>query len=103
MLPAKKSFYWDANNLYIEIYIQTRASKNKIAGLHDGKLKIYITSPAIEGKANAHLLKFLAKYFGVAKSQVTIISGEHSRTKLICISAPNKNIAALTKLLGCRC
>ena len=92
--------HWEHNNLYLEIYLQPRASLNKIGGSHNGKLKIYITSPAIEGKANTHLIKFLADYFGVAKNKVKIITGEHNRTKLVCIEAPTKNIDELNQLIS---
>ena len=44
----------------------------------------------MDGKANAHLLAFLAAAFGVAKSQVSLLSGQQSRQKRVRIQAPSK-------------
>ena len=52
------------------------------------RLKISITAPPVDGKANAHLVKFLAGQFGVAKSQVSIVSGESGRDKTVRVSQP---------------
>ena len=90
-----KNYYWLNDDLYIEVYLQPGASKNAIVGLHDGELKIQITAPALENKANTHLIKFLAKHFGVAKNKVKIIRGEHSRHKLVSINNPLKGIDSI--------
>jgi hypothetical protein len=90
MAPQQKDFYyWEKNNLYLDVYLQTRANKNAIIGAHDGRLKISITAPAIENKANRHLIKYLAEIFGVAKSKVKILQGMHSRNKLVCVTNPS--------------
>ncbi|MCL4115596.1 UNVERIFIED_CONTAM: hypothetical protein GTU68_058643 [Idotea baltica] len=52
------------------------------------RLKIAITAPPVDGKANKHLVKFLAKQFKVAKSQINIVSGETDRDKTVQIEAP---------------
>ena len=59
-------------------------------GLHGERLKIRLTAPPVEGKANAYLMAFLAKAFGVSKSQVSLISGELNRQKRVRINAPKK-------------
>ena len=89
-------FYWQGNALFLRVYIQPRASKNEIAGCYDDKLKIRLTAPAIEDKANKALIEFLAKKISVAKSAIQIISGEHSRTKLVKIDGLDQgsNVAA---------
>ena len=92
---SPKYYYWKGNDLYLAVYIQTRASKNKIVGKHGDRLKIQITAPPIEGKANDELTKFLAKFFSISKTQVQLISGLQGRNKLIQISNPNKNIELL--------
>jgi hypothetical protein len=46
-------------------------------------LKVYVTAPAIEGKANKAVLELLAEYFGCKKSQVRIIKGERSKDKSV--------------------
>lgn len=57
-------------------------------GLHNGLLKIRLTAPPVEGKANKHLIGFIAKAFKVPKSQVTLVSGEQSRQKQLKIHSP---------------
>jgi uncharacterized protein (TIGR00251 family) len=51
---------------------------------------VRITAPPVDGKANTHLLRFLAKAFGVAPSRVSLLSGEGNRMKRICIESPIK-------------
>ncbi|OBX09000.1 hypothetical protein QV08_02730 [Gallibacterium salpingitidis] len=86
--------------LLLNIYLQPKASKDQIIGLHGEELKITITAPPIDGQANAHLLKFLSKQFKVAKSQISLRKGELNRHKQILITAPNQIpecVAALLK------
>ncbi|MFX8899343.1 DUF167 family protein, partial [Acinetobacter baumannii] len=65
------SFYrWDGEDLLLDCHLQPKASRDEFAGLHGERLKIRLTAPPVEGKANAHLLAFLGKAFGVAKSLV---------------------------------
>ncbi|WP_299197404.1 DUF167 domain-containing protein [uncultured Amphritea sp.] len=90
-------FYsWQGDSLIISCRLQPKASNDAIVGLHDDSVKIRITAPPIEGKANAHLVKFLAKQFGVAKSSVTILSGELGRQKRVRIDDPKKIPEPLT-------
>ncbi len=48
-------------DLLLFVYLQPKASRDQIIGLHGNELKIAITAPPIDGKANAHLSKYLAK------------------------------------------
>jgi len=54
-------------------------------GIHNDRLKIQITAPPTDGKANEHLIRFIAKIAGVAKSRVTLVSGQTSRQKTLLI------------------
>lgn len=63
------------------VRVLPRASKSEIVGEHDGALKIRISSPPVDGAANAELIKVLAKHFGVSKSSVEVVSGQTSRLK----------------------
>lgn len=83
-------FHWDGGDLILDCHLQPKASKDEFAGLHGQRLKIRLTAPPVEGKANAHLLAFLGKAFGVAKSQVQLISGELNRQKRVRIRSPQK-------------
>ncbi|BCG08065.1 DUF167 family protein YggU [Buttiauxella agrestis] len=77
-----------AEGLVLRLYIQPKASRDSIIGLHGDELKVAITAPPIDGKANAHLVKYLAKQFKVAKSQVLLEKGELGRHKQIKIINP---------------
>ncbi|MCS3603252.1 uncharacterized protein (TIGR00251 family) [Buttiauxella sp. BIGb0471] len=76
------------DGLVLRLYIQPKASRDSIIGLHGDELKVAITAPPIDGKANAHLVKYLAKQFKVAKSQVLLEKGELGRHKQIKIINP---------------
>ncbi|EKE00895.1 MAG: hypothetical protein ACD_21C00256G0007 [uncultured bacterium] len=89
----KKPYYrWQGTDLFLELYVQTRASKNTVAGQHGERLKVTITAPAVEGKANKYLIKFLAQYFDVPQKQVEITKGNNSRYKSILISDPKTHL-----------
>ena len=85
------SYYrWDGADLILECHLQPAARSDDFAGLHGDRLKIRLTAPPVEGKANAQLLAFLAGAFGVAKSQVSLESGELNRQKRVRIRAPRR-------------
>ncbi|MEM5620176.1 DUF167 domain-containing protein [Pseudomonas aeruginosa] len=85
------SFYrWDGEDLLLDCHLQPKASRDEFAGLHGERLKIRLTAPPVEGKANAHLLAFLGKAFGVAKSLVSLESGELNRQKRVRIRRPTR-------------
>ena len=67
----------------LEVYIQPRASKSEVAGMHDGAIKIRIAAPAVENAANLALVEFIADLLGIAKRSVRIISGGASRRKVL--------------------
>ncbi len=71
------------NDIIIKVKIVPGSSKNKIIGVYNDSLKITITAPPVEGKANKKCIAYLAKYFNVAKSKIEIISGLASKNKLI--------------------
>jgi uncharacterized protein (TIGR00251 family) len=65
----------------LSIFVQPRASRNQVVGLHSDELKIKLTAPPVEGAANRECRIFLAKLCNIPKSHVTLISGESSRHK----------------------
>jgi len=90
----------DGEDLIFTIYLQPKASRDQIQGWHDGELKIAITAPPIDGKANAHLIKFLSKQFKTSKSNIEIIAGKLSRHKKVCIHAPKQLPALIEQALN---
>lgn len=75
-------------DLILDLHIQPRASRDEIAGYHGGRLKIRITAPPVDGKANQHLIGFLADVFGVPKRNVELLAGESGREKRVRIARP---------------
>jgi hypothetical protein len=67
----------------ISVRVQPRASRDEIAGLMDGALKIRLRAPAVENRANDALIEFLADLLKTAKSAVRIQSGAQSRSKRV--------------------
>ena len=65
------------------VRLQPKAKKTAIVGEMDGALKIAVTAPPIEGRANEALVRFLAELLNVARSSVTIAAGASSRNKVV--------------------
>lgn len=69
----------------LNIKVIPNASKNQVKEDSPGGLKVYLTAPPTDGKANEALIEVLAKHFGVAKQQVNIVRGHKSRQKVVAI------------------
>jgi len=65
------------------VRVQPRASRDEVAGVIEGAMKIRLCAPAIENRANEALVEFLAALLKTSKSAVRIRSGEQSRTKRV--------------------
>ncbi|WP_129776935.1 DUF167 domain-containing protein [Peristeroidobacter soli] len=72
-----------ADSARIHVYVQPRASKTAVVGMHDGAVKIRLAAPPVDGAANAALVEFVAEQVGVAKSRVRITAGLTSRRKTV--------------------
>jgi uncharacterized protein (TIGR00251 family) len=70
-----------AGTISFQVRVQPRASKNEIAGMIGGALKVRLQAPAVENRANEALCEFLADLLKTPKSAVRILSGDRSRTK----------------------
>ena len=87
------------DGLELRIHVQPRASRNEVSGIHGSSLKIRVMAPPVDGKANKACQKFLAKFFKVSSSNVTMIAGESSREKKFFIrGAKPSMISRLYKL-----
>jgi hypothetical protein len=71
------------NAITIRVKVHPRAKKNAITGTVGNAVKLALTSPPVDGKANEACIRFFAELFGVPRSAVTIVSGETNRTKII--------------------
>ncbi|MEJ2464948.1 MAG: DUF167 family protein [Candidatus Thiodiazotropha sp.] len=84
-------YRWEGEDLILRLRVQPKASRDAFSGPYgDDEYKITLTAPPVDGKANAHLLKFVAKAFGLPRSQVTLESGAHSRSKCLRLKSPTR-------------
>ncbi|KYG67103.1 hypothetical protein AZI86_08815 [Bdellovibrio bacteriovorus] len=67
----------------LHLFIQPKASRNEIVGPHNGEIKIKLSAPPVDGKANEELIDFLSEIFSVPKRQITILKGETNRHKTV--------------------
>jgi len=65
------------------VRVQPRASKDEVAGVMDGALKVRLRAPALEDRANEALCWYLAEILKTPKAAVRILSGHHSRSKRV--------------------
>jgi uncharacterized protein (TIGR00251 family) len=65
------------------VRVQPRASKDEIAGVMDGALKVRLRAPPLEDRANEALCEYLAELLKTPKAAVRILSGHHSRSKRV--------------------
>ena len=87
-----------AEGLLLDVHLQPRASSSSVRGEHGGRLKLALTAPPVDGKANAALLAFLAERLGLPKSALRLVSGQTSREKRVASvgATPAQVIAGLS-------
>jgi uncharacterized protein (TIGR00251 family) len=71
--------------VFIPIRVQPRASRDAIAGVHGGALKIALRAPPVEGAANLALVTFLAKKLEIAQHRVRLVRGMNAKQKVIAV------------------
>ncbi|HMG56971.1 MAG TPA: DUF167 domain-containing protein [Kofleriaceae bacterium] len=70
----------------VDILVQPRASRARIGPVHDGRIKIAVTSPPVDGEANAAVVELLARRLGVARGDIEVVAGASSRRKTLRIA-----------------
>lgn len=82
------------NQITLAVRVSPNARRSGIEGLWNGThLKIALTAPPVDGKANATLIDFLSDFFGLRKSAIDLLSGETGRQKSVHLSFPDKATA----------
>ncbi len=74
--------------MILELHVQPGASRSEFAGKHGERIKVRLAARAVDGKANAALIDFLAQHYKVPRRSVRIESGLKSRQKRVVIDAP---------------
>lgn len=96
MIPLRET----ETGVIFRIRVVPRASRSGAAGIQGDTLKLRITAPPVEGKANEACIALLAELLGVKRTQVAIISGHASRTKTVAVEGVKaKEIAARIAVL----
>jgi len=75
----------DSEGVVFTVRVQPRASRDEVAGVMDGAMKVRLQAPALEDRANLALCEYLAQLLKTPKSAVRILSGDRSRIKRIAI------------------
>jgi uncharacterized protein (TIGR00251 family) len=88
----------------ISVRVQPDASQNRILSLKDGRWQVRIAAPAIKGKANQELIKFLSDILGVGRSNLTIEQGITSKQKVVGIKGltPDQVIGQFERAMSYR-
>ncbi len=79
MIPIRQT----SSGATFQVKVHPRAKKNAITGEVGEALKLALTAPPLEGRANQACIEFLAEVLKVPRSSVTIAAGESSRSKVI--------------------
>ena len=84
--------------LSLSVHVQPGAKRSEFAGVHRDAIKVRLAAPAIDGRANAALVEFVAQQLGLAKSAVVLKRGQKSRCKVLALSGVSAD--AVLRLLG---
>ncbi|MEM3494089.1 MAG: DUF167 domain-containing protein [Thermoplasmata archaeon] len=78
----------------LHLVVIPNSTKTRIGGFDPwrGAIKVYVAAPPAQGSANSCLIDFLAELLGVEKSKIEIVSGHHSREKVLAISGLSKKL-----------
>jgi len=82
----------------LRLYIQPGARTSGITGIHDGRLKVKISSPPRDGEANREVISFISKTVGVTKGEVEILRGESGRSKDVYVNLPPEKVLTYLKV-----
>lgn len=74
------------------VRVQPRSSRDQVTGLHGDALKIRLTAPPVEGKANQALQKFLAKQLDTSPTNIDILTGHTSRQKRVRVAGVSADV-----------
>ena len=69
----------------LKVRVQPKASRNQVDGFEEDTLRVRVTAPPAEGKANDGVITLLSKTLGVSKSRLEIVRGFSSRDKLLSV------------------
>jgi uncharacterized protein len=74
----------------LKVRVTPNARKNEVAACSGDEIRLKVKAPAVEGKANAALIEFLAELTDVPRSRIEIKAGEKARTKVVELEGPSE-------------
>jgi uncharacterized protein (TIGR00251 family) len=74
----------------VTVRLTPRASRDEIVGFDGETLRVRVTAPPVDGRANQALTRLLAKALGVGRGDVRIVSGQGARTKVVEVEGPDE-------------
>jgi uncharacterized protein len=72
-----------ADGCTVNVRVHPGARSNAVSGIHDGAVKISLTTPPVDGRANEALIAFVAELVGVPRARVSLVAGMTGRTKVL--------------------
>src|SRR5262249_15413809 len=92
MIPVNDT----AKGVTFTVKVQPRGRRNAIVGVVGDALKLPVTAPPVDGKANQAVVEFFAGLFQIPRASVTIASGETSRSKVMRVAGVSAKLVATT-------
>lgn len=75
-----------AEGIRLSVQAKPKASRNGLAGIHAGRLKVAVTAAPAKGKANAAVLEVLAEALGLKRSQLSLVAGDTDPRKTVLVT-----------------
>ena len=91
---------WQGETLLLELRVQPRAKRELVDGLYGERLRVRITAPPVDNKANGAIVALFAHEFGVPQQRVTLVQGEKGQNKTVAVERPAALPAWYTALGG---
>ncbi|MCH2240380.1 MAG: DUF167 domain-containing protein [Aquabacterium sp.] len=88
-------------SVLLDLSVSPNARRTEAQGLHDGRLRVRLAAPPVDGKANEALLKWLAGELQVGRQQVTLVRGESARIKQVRLAVDPSRVEDWLQRLGC--
>ena len=84
-----------SNDVWLSVHVQPGAKHTQWAGLYGDAVKIRLSAPPVDGKANEALCQFLARASACAPREVSVVRGQTSRQKIICFHGQANEFSAM--------
>jgi uncharacterized protein (TIGR00251 family) len=88
----KSTILETSTGILIRVFVQPKARREQVVGLHGDRLKLAVTEPPDKGKANAAVIRLLAEVLQVAPSKVELLRGDTSRQKDLVVSGLSPDV-----------